>query len=135
MRGACCSTSNHPGRRRALAAEYVPRRPHLWNGIQLDETAFVILLVDLARREKALEDETGRLWPMVRRAAGYLVRHGPVTPMDRWEEETGYFASTMAVEIAALLAAADLAEDRRGSRRRPRTCARPPTPGTTPSKA
>ena len=34
----------------------------------------------------------------------------PVTPLDRWEEEAGYFASTMAVEIAALLAAADLAE-------------------------
>ena len=47
---------------------------------------------------------------MVRRAAGYLVRHGPVTPMDRWEEEAGYFASTLAVEIPALLAAADLAE-------------------------
>jgi glucoamylase len=82
-----------------------------WNGIQLDETAFVIQLVDLARREKALkEDHLASLWPMVRQAASYLVRHGPVTPLDRWEEESGYFASTMAVEISALLAAADLAD-------------------------
>ena len=82
-----------------------------WDGIQLDETAFVILLVALARREKALADDGVEfLWPMVRRAVGYLVRHGPVTPLDRWEEESGYFASTMAVEIPALLVAADLAD-------------------------
>ena len=70
---------------------------HSWNGIQLDETAFVILLVDLARRQKALkEEQLDSFWPMVRRAAGYLVRHGPLTPLDRWEEEAGYFASTLA---------------------------------------
>ena len=87
---------------------------HSWNGIQLDETAFVIQLVELALRENALkEDQLASLWPMVRRAAGYLVCNGPLTPLDRWEEESGYFASTMAVEISALLAAADLA-DRHG---------------------
>ena len=83
-----------------------------WNGIQLDETAFVILLVDLARRYSALkEDAIHRLWPMVRNAASYLVRHGPVTPMDRWEEASGYFASTIAIEVPALLIAADLADE------------------------
>jgi glucoamylase len=83
-----------------------------WNGIQLDETGFVILLVALARREKALEkDGVDFLWPMIRRAASYLVQHGPITPLDRWEEEEGYFASTMAVIIPALLIAADLAEE------------------------
>ena len=47
-----------------------------WNGIQMDETALPILLVDLARREKALtEGESARFWPMVRQAAGYLVRN------------------------------------------------------------
>jgi glucoamylase len=84
---------------------------HSWNGIQLDETAFPILLVALARREKALHDDAVKaLWPMVRRATEFLVRTGPVTPMDRWEEQAGYFASTMAVEVPALLTAADLAE-------------------------
>jgi glucoamylase len=84
-----------------------------WDGIQLDETAFVILLVDLARREGALqESHVDTLWHMVRKAAGYLVCHGPVTPLDRWEEQSGYFASTLAVEIPALLAAAEMAEAR-----------------------
>jgi glucoamylase len=51
-----------------------------------------------------------RMWPMVRRAAGYLVRNGPVTAQDRWEEDPGYSPFTLVVEITALLAAADLAE-------------------------
>jgi glucoamylase len=82
-----------------------------WSGVQMDESAFPALLVDLARREGALDgDEAARLWPMVRRAAGYLARNGPGTPQDRWEEEPGYSPFTLAVEIAALLAAADLAD-------------------------
>lgn len=82
-----------------------------WSGIQMDETAFPILLVDLARREKALDaDDLTRLWPMVRRAASFIVRNGPVTQQDRWEEDAGYSPFTLAVEIAALLVAADLAE-------------------------
>lgn len=81
-----------------------------WNGIQMDETALPVLLVDLARREKALAvDDMGRFWPMVRQAAAYLVRNGPVSPQDRWEEDPGYSPFTVAAEIAALLAAADLA--------------------------
>ncbi len=82
-----------------------------WHGVQMDETAFPILLVDLARREGALsDDEVRRLWPMVRRAARFLVCNGPVTPQDRWEEDPGYSPFTLAVEVAALLAAADLAD-------------------------
>jgi glucoamylase len=82
-----------------------------WGGIQMDETAFPILLADLARREKALNsDGLARFWPMVRRAAGFLVRNGPVTQQDRWEEDPGYSPFTLAVEIAGLLAAADLAD-------------------------
>jgi glucoamylase len=82
-----------------------------WDGIQMDETALPILLVDLARREQALtQADLTQLWPMVRRAASYLVRNGPVTQQDRWEEDPGYAPFTLAVEIAALLVAADLAE-------------------------
>jgi glucoamylase len=82
-----------------------------WNGIQMDETALPVLLVDLARREKALDaDDVARFWPMVRQAAAYVVRNGPVSPQDRWEEDPGYSPFTVAAEIAALLAAADLAE-------------------------
>jgi len=82
-----------------------------WNGVQMDETGFPILLVDLARREGALDDaELARLWPMVRSAAGFVARNGPVTQQDRWEEDPGYSPFTLAVEVAALLCAADLAD-------------------------
>lgn len=82
-----------------------------WKGIQLDETAFPILLVDLARRAGALsEAEALHFWPMVRRAASFVARMGPVSDQDRWEEDPGYSPFTLAVEIAGLLAAADLAD-------------------------
>lgn len=78
-----------------------------WNGIQMDETAFPILLVDLLRRSGS---DIARYWLMVKRAVGFLVRNGPLTQQDRWEEDPGYSPFTAAVEIAALLAAADLAD-------------------------
>jgi glucoamylase len=82
-----------------------------WHGIQMDETALPILLVDLAWREKALSDEDRqRFWPMVLKAATYLVRNGPISPQDRWEEDGGYTPFTVASEIAALLVAAEMAD-------------------------
>src|SRR5208283_3824244 len=85
-------------------------RPY-WSGIQMDETAFPILLVDLLRREAALGlGKLERWWPMVRNAAGFIVRNGPVTQQDRWEEEAGYSPFTLAAEISALLAAAEIAD-------------------------
>jgi glucoamylase len=82
-----------------------------WSGMQMDETAFPILLVDLARREKMLDDKSLALqWPMVKKAAAFLVQNGPVTQQDRWEEDAGYSPFTLAVEIAALLAAGDIAD-------------------------
>jgi glucoamylase len=82
-----------------------------WGGSQMDEAAFPILLVDLLRREapSAIGD-LQRWWSMVRRAAGFIACNGPVTQQDRWEEDAGYSPFTLAVEIASLLAAADLAE-------------------------
>jgi glucoamylase len=83
-----------------------------WDGVQMDETAFPILLVDMAKREGALGGDEGRhYWPMVRRAACFILRNGPITQEDRWEEDPGYSPFTLSAEIAALLAAADLAED------------------------
>jgi glucoamylase len=82
-----------------------------WPGIQMDETAFPILLVDLARREHALSaGDIERFRTMVVKAAAFIVRNGPVTQEDRWEEDPGYSPFTLAAEIAALLAAADIAE-------------------------
>ncbi len=82
-----------------------------WHGIQMDETALPIVLVDLAVREGLLDSAArDACWPMVRRAAAFLVCNGPVSPQDRWEEDPGYSPFTIAAEVAALLAAADLAD-------------------------
>ena len=49
-----------------------------WNGIQMDETALPILLVDLAARRRARgRPSSPRYWPMVRRAAAL---HRPQRP-------------------------------------------------------
>jgi len=81
-----------------------------WTGCQLDEVAFPILLAFRLAREKAL----GSFDPyaMVMRAAGYLIRNGPTTAQERWEEVSGYSPSTLAVSIAALIAAGSLARGR-----------------------
>src|SRR5262249_9727399 len=82
-----------------------------WGGVQMDECAFPILLADMLRRGGHLTaTEQDRFVPMVERAAGYLARNGPVTNQDRWEEDAGYSPFTLAVEVAALLAAADIIE-------------------------
>jgi glucoamylase len=82
-----------------------------WRGVQMDECAFPILLLDLCFRCGALpEADLPRFWPMVHAASSFLVRNGPVTGQDRWEENAGYSPFTLAVEIAALLVAAEQAE-------------------------
>jgi len=82
-----------------------------WNGVQMDETALPILLFDLAHRKKILKKrDLEHYWPMVRKAADFLVRNGPVTQQDRWEEDPGYSPFTLAAEISALLVSADFAD-------------------------
>jgi len=79
-----------------------------WPGLQMDETALPILLVDLADKcGCAVRD---RYWPMVRRAAEFIVANGPASLQDRWEEDAGYAPFTLGAEIAALIVAADLAD-------------------------
>jgi glucoamylase len=81
--------------------------PH-WGAIQLDEVAFPIMLAWRLWRADALSGFDP--CPMVRRAAAFLIRHGPATDQERWEEASGYSPSTLAATIAALVCAADLAE-------------------------
>jgi glucoamylase len=78
-----------------------------WRGIQLDEVAFPILLAWRLFREDALRGFDP--YPMVIRAAGYLLRNGPATQQERWEEASGYSPSTLASNIAALICAASFA--------------------------
>jgi len=79
-----------------------------WHGLQMDEVAFPILFVELLRREEQLADIDP--WPMIRAAASFIARNGPATGQDRWEENGGYSPYTIAVEISALLVAADFAD-------------------------
>jgi glucoamylase len=81
-----------------------------WRGTQLDETAFPILLARRLHEAKALQDFDP--YPVVLKAAGYLIHHGPVTPQERWEENSGYSPSTLAAQIAALICAAAFARER-----------------------
>jgi glucoamylase len=80
-------------------------------GDQLDETAYPILM--------AYQSGLGGHWDNVRRAADFLVAHGPAFGVERWEEQSGFSPSTIAAEIAGLVAGAELA-DRSGDQGRAR---------------
>jgi glucoamylase len=77
-----------------------------WEGIQLDETAFPVLLAATLDEREALSGI--EVEDMVRRALGFIARTGPATEQDRWEESTGINPFTLALCIAALVAGADL---------------------------
>src|SRR5664279_1005711 len=80
-----------------------------WSGVQLDEVAAPILLAWRLQNEGVT---LGRFDPcvMISRAAGYLIRQGPVTAQERWEENAGYSPSTLATVIAGLVCAAEFAK-------------------------
>ena len=74
-----------------------------WTGIQMDEQALPIVLAwQLARFDAAT-------WRKLRRTAEFIVRHGPETEQDRWENQSGYSPGTIAAQVAGLICAADLA--------------------------
>jgi glucoamylase len=75
-----------------------------WLGVQLDETAFPVLLAAALDERAALAGT--QVSDMVLRALGFLVRQGPVTDQDRWEEDAGLNTFTLAVCIAALVTGA-----------------------------
>ncbi|MHB1434970.1 MAG: glycoside hydrolase family 15 protein [Thermoplasmata archaeon] len=87
-------------------------RPY-WNGVQLDEVAFPVLLAHRLAQDHQLGEFDPI--PMVRRAARFLIHEGPVTQQERWEELSGFSPSTLAATIAALTAAADLLRGARES--------------------
>jgi glucoamylase len=81
-----------------------------WTGGQLDEVSFPILLAWKLWKANGL----GNFDPYipVTRACGYLIRKGPTTKQERWEEAGGYSPSTLASNIAALICAAEFLEAR-----------------------
>ncbi|BAZ49313.1 glycoside hydrolase 15-related [Nostoc sp. NIES-4103] len=87
---------------------WVNGKPY-WKGIQLDEVSFPILLAWLLHQENACLNFD--IYPMILLAAGYLIRHGPATQQERWEENSGYSPSTLAANIAALICAAQFVRE------------------------
>lgn len=81
-----------------------------WKGIQLDEVAFPIILAWRLWKSDALREFDP--YPMIKAAAAYLIRQGPATQQERWEEASGYSPSTLAANIAGLVCAADFAGSR-----------------------
>ena len=59
-----------------------------WRSIQLDQVAFPIMLAWRLWKAGALGDFEP--YPMVKAAAGFLIRYGPATQRERWEESSGY---------------------------------------------
>ena len=71
---------------------------------QLDETAFPILMAQqLGLTDASLYNDH------IKPAANFVASHGPSFGPERWEEQSGYSPSTIAAEIAGLVAGADLA--------------------------
>ena len=78
-----------------------------WHGLQLDEIAFPVLLAWQLERAGVYQHNP---YPALVRPAAYAIaRIGPVTPQERWEEQSGYSPSSLAAAISALVCAAQFA--------------------------
>jgi glucoamylase len=80
-----------------------------WDGIQLDETAFPVLLAGMLADANELADIP--VADMVRRALAYLIAKGPASEQDRWEEDAGINCFTLAAMIAALVEGAQFLDE------------------------
>lgn len=81
-----------------------------WQGVQLDETGFPVLLASALKAQDALGDIP--VHDMIFRALRFIVQEGPATSQDRWEEDSGVNTFTLAVVIAALVEGATFLEGR-----------------------
>ena len=75
-----------------------------WTGVQLDETAFPVLLAAQLEERGALDGI--EVADMIRRALAFIVCNGPASDQDRWEEDAGINTFTLAACIAALVCGA-----------------------------
>ena len=73
-----------------------------WEGIQLDEAAFPVLLANALVERDALDDIN--VEDMVLRALSFIGHNGPASDQDRWEENAGVNTYTLTICIAALVA-------------------------------
>ncbi len=82
---------------------WIDGRP-IGGGLQMDQVSFpLVLAYQLGRTDRLT-------WlKHIKPAADFIVRKGPSTEQERWEEESGYSPSTIAAEIAGLVCAAHIA--------------------------
>lgn len=74
-------------------------------GTQLDEASYpIIMAYQLGMNNSNLYQNH------IKPAADFIISHGPSYGVERWEEQTGYSPSTIAAEIAGLVAAANIAQ-------------------------
>jgi len=83
---------------------FVDGRP-IGNGVQMDQVALpLVLAYQLGSNDRST-------WlKHIKPAADFIVRSGPRTDQDRWEEKSGYSPSSLAAQIAGLVCAAEIAK-------------------------
>jgi glucoamylase len=82
---------------------WVDGRP-IGGGLQMDQVAFPLILSHQFGRT-----DRNTWLRHIKPAADFMVRKGPATDQDRWEEKRGYSPATIAAEIAGLVCAARIA--------------------------
>jgi glucan 1,4-alpha-glucosidase len=74
-------------------------------GSQLDEAAYpLVMAYQLGMTDATLYQNH------VRPAIDFVIAHGPAFGVERWEEQSGFSPSTIAAEVAGLIAGASLAD-------------------------
>ena len=87
---------------------FVDGTPH-WTSTELDQVALPILLAWRLGVAGYLDHDPYPV--MVRPAAQFLIREGPMTQLDRWEDLGGLSPSTLAACVAALVVAGEFAHE------------------------
>lgn len=85
---------------------WIDGRP-LGEAVQMDEVSYPLILAYQLRRT---DRDT---YAHIKLSADYIVRTGPLTRQERWEEKPGYSPATIAAEIAGLVCAAEIARSNR----------------------
>ena len=80
-----------------------------WQAVQLDEAGYPVLLATSLLQQNVLNGV--QVQDMITRALGFIACHGPASDQDRWEENSGVNAFTLAVCIAALVGGAQFLPD------------------------
>ena len=76
-----------------------------WGSLQMDEVGYPLIMAwQIGKFDKETYEKH------VKRAADFIVKNGPFSPQERWEERPGYSPSTIAAEIAGLVCGADIAK-------------------------